>query len=456
MTSRDQKKTPASDEGAPFTASGLEAAKPRLERYEIRDGACPGLCLRVERSGAKAFRWYVTSAKRVITLGRFSMKPRPGHLTLGEARVWIEKLKAGHQAGHGQLGAVEAELQALGPQRKKLAADGGPVTVAAVAADFMVYIARERKRPEQAQRPIDCDIIPVLGDRPITSITSQDCRHVIEAVVRRGSTRQAGVVLAVLKQFLGFALDRALIEVNPAERFRNPKALGITANVSQRFLSADEITAFWRALDAYQGLTPTVRGGLKLLLLTGVRSGELLKARLTDIDFTAKTWTIPVEHQKLTRERERTARPFVVPLAPTALGLFEELIALAKSLRSSHVMASLHAKADAAPLTDKALNHAMRRLFEGEAPLLKFEGERPTPHDLRRTVRTHLGERLGVQWHIAERCLNHALGKVASTYDVGDYLNERRAALEQWGEYVARLVDPALSNVVTIKKVKRA
>ena len=54
-----------------------------------------------------------------------------------------------------------------------------------------------------------------------------------------------------------------------------------------------------------------------------------------------------------------------------------------------------------------------------------------TLHDLRRTARTHLAS-LGVQPHIAERCLNHKLPGINDTYDTYDYLDERRAALELW------------------------
>ena len=83
-----------------------------------------------------------------------------------------------------------------------------------------------------------------------------------------------------------------------------------------------------------------------------------------------------------------------------------------------------------AALTEKSLNLAMRRLFtRGKPPLLAFEGERPTPHDLRRTVRTHLSKTLRVPPHVAEKCLNHSLGRVFSTYDQGDYLDDRRVAL---------------------------
>lgn len=433
----------------PLTPARIEALKPRPpERYEVADTASPGLRLRVLPTGTKVFRWYATALKRVITIGEWSKTPAPGRVTLAEAHVWLDKLKLAHK--EGRLAEVEAELQARRPRRAPQpspATEGGPLTVKAVAKDFSKYLERERKRPELGQRPMDCDILPAIGDKPIASVTPADCRAIVEAVVARGSSTQAGVVLAVLKQFFRFACDRDELATSPAERFRNPRALGVTKNVSQRFLPPEEITAFWRALDAYKGMTPTVRNGLKLLLLTGVRSGELLQATWDEIDKDAATWTIPAAHQKMTKERERTARPWVVPLSPLALHLVEELRALAKTLGSRFVMASFHPATPGEALTEKSLNHAMRRLYEGENPTLQFEGERPTPHDLRRTMRTHLGETLGTPWHVAERCLNHSLGKITTTYDVGDYVAERRAALEKWAAYVERLGAPGESKV---------
>lgn len=444
---------PSHNTAPPLTVKAIEAAKPREKEYELRDGGAPGLRLRISPKGARVFRWYVTSARRVITIGHWTKIPTPHHVTLQEARGWLEKLKQAYT--EGRLDEVEGELRALrpGPRREAAQQEAGAPTVHDVAEAFMRYMKRERKRPEQAQRPLDYDILPAIGDRPIDSITSQDCRGIVEAVVDRGSPRQAGVVLAILKQFFSFAMDRGDVDVNPADRFRNPRVLGIEENISQRFLSPEEIAAFWHALDAYRRLTPTVRNGLRLLLLTGVRSGELLKARIDAVDLEARTWTIPVEDQKLTRARERTARPFVVPLAPMALELFEDLHALSRSLKSQFVMASLHAKGGDAPLTEKSLAHAMRRLFEGDDPFLSFEGERPTPHDLRRTLRTHV-ETLGVSYTTAERLLNHSLGRIATTYDVGDHLEERREALERWEGFLRRLIDPT-SNVVELPNRRR-
>ena len=56
-----------------------------------------------------------------------------------------------------------------------------------------------------------------------------------------------------------------------------------------------------------------------------------------------------------------------------------------------------------------------------------------TTRDFRRTARTHRAA-LGVDPHVAERCLNHKLKGVEGIYNRHDYFDERKAALEAWGQ----------------------
>jgi hypothetical protein len=51
--------------------------------------------------------------------------------------------------------------------------------------------------------------------------------------------------------------------------------------------------------------------------------------------------------------------------------------------------------------------------------------------------------------HVAERCLNHVVGEIESTYDVHDYFDERRDALARWGDHVESLVR-GTSNVIPL------
>jgi integrase len=324
-------------------------------------------------------------------------------------------------------------------------ADQGP-TFAEVAEAFLAHIERRRKRPDEVRRSLEKELLPALGERPVRTITSKDIRLVVEAVVKRGSPTQAGKVLAHAKQLFRFACGRddVAVSANPAYPLE-ADALGVEHNVCQRYLSAEEITLFLKALDAAR-LSPTVKLGLKVILHTGVRTCELLRARWSDVDLDAGSWTVPVASQKLTKKQEQTARPWTVPLTGPVVELFSQLRVLAQG--SEWVLASPFDFE--AVLSEKALVAGMRKLFEapkGKEPLLTFTGPRPTPHDLRRTVRTHLGDTLGVPWHIAERCLNHSIGRITHTYDVGDYMRERRDALEKWTAYLVHLISPNKAKV---------
>lgn len=64
-------------------------------------------------------------------------------------------------------------------------------------------------------------------------------------------------------------------------------------------------------------------------------------------------------------------------------------------------------------------------------------------HDLRRTAATGMIQ-LGTQPHVVELCLNHVSGAragVAGVYNRAEMLDERRSALEQWGQHVRGLAD---------------
>ncbi len=180
------------------------------------------------------------------------------------------------------------------------------------------------------------------------------------------------------------------------------------------------------------------RVALQLLLLLGVRSGELRLSRWADVDTENRTLTIPVEHQKLSLKQAKQASPFIVPLSPFALGLLEQLQHVG-GMGNEYIF--IGAKGDK-PITDKVFGRAVRRM------LPDMGVERFTPHDLRRTLRTRLSEQ-GVPPHIAEKCLNHSMGRIIQTYNQYDYLEERREALKAWSDYLERITG---SNVVPLRR----
>ncbi|OTA16992.1 integrase [Xenorhabdus beddingii] len=65
-------------------------------------------------------------------------------------------------------------------------------------------------------------------------------------------------------------------------------------------LSVDELPEFLRAIDKYMG-SQIVRTALRMLILTGVRPGELRKVEWSEIDLDKAVWTISAERMKMRR-----------------------------------------------------------------------------------------------------------------------------------------------------------
>jgi len=98
-----------------------------------------------------------------------------------------------------------------------------------------------------------------------------------------------------------------------------------------------------------------------------------------------------------------------------------------------------------APADPKLLTRNLARAFPESGAKKKVRdtltdrGIEPfTLHDLRRTCRTGLAK-LKIAPHVAERVMNHAQEKIPGTYDVHDYLEEKREALNKWADHLRGL-----------------
>jgi integrase len=164
---------------------------------------------------------------------------------------------------------------------------------------------------------------------------------------------------------------------------------------------------------------------LRLLLLTLQRRGELCSAEWREFDFETRTWSIPDEHAK-------AGKGHVLPLSDWAVQELRQLKGMAPGCR--YVLPNLDGTG---PIDAKYITRSVARCLKR----FKSYGIAAfTAHDLRRTGRTGLA-RLGVSVSVAERVLNHARERMEATYDVHDYLDEKRAALEKWASYLQDLRD---------------
>jgi integrase len=195
----------------------------------------------------------------------------------------------------------------------------------------------------------------------------------------------------------------------------------------ERVLSDDELAEVWRA--AGDNTYGTI---VRLLILTGQRREEIGGLRWSEIDFAAQTIRLP-------GERAKNHRPHDVPLSDPSMRL---ITALPRRLDSDFVFGIR-----GFPIPKRALDERIAAACQ--APMAPW-----VLHDLRRSLATGLGERLGVLPHVVEAILNHVDGHkrgVAGVYNRASYDKEKRAALDMWAAHVLGLVEGVASNVVPLR-----
>jgi integrase len=169
------------------------------------------------------------------------------------------------------------------------------------------------------------------------------------------------------------------------------------------------------------------------LLLTGQRLNEVARLRWSELDLANRVWNLPAE-------RAKNSRAHIIHLSELAMEIVE---GLPQVDGSEFVFAANGVK----PFNSADHLHTRIRQLMGEA----------TPHwqirDLRRTATTLLAE-LGIAPHVADKVLNHSSGQisgVAAVYNRFQYLDERKAALDALGRFIATLIGRDPGNVVPIR-----
>ena len=92
----------------------------------------------------------------------------------------------------------------------------------------------------------------------------------------------ANSALLVFRQIMNYAIARGHIETNPTRGVRRNPRPKLT-----RFLSREEIGRLHEVLDGYEPRRPSCKAQvdiIRLLLLTGCRTGEILKLRWREVD----------------------------------------------------------------------------------------------------------------------------------------------------------------------------
>jgi integrase len=186
----------------------------------------------------------------------------------------------------------------------------------------------------------------------------------------------------------------------------------------------------------------------RVLMLSGLRLNEAADAQWSEFNLAEKTWIIPKERMK---GKNGKARPHMVPLTADMLAILRKL---PRFDRGDYLFSTTFG-ASPVWLSSKVKARIDARMLRTLRALVRRRGENPAKvtlpdwvnHDIRRSVRSQLSRLT------REAVLGHARPDIKGTYDLYDYADEKRAALEAWALRLRQqIVAPPASNVLPLRK----
>ena len=427
-----------------LTTAKLKAVSEQHVGTILTDGG--GLRGRVRRTRAGEitiqFEYKYRNGKQYRTA---KVEQWPGH-SLAEIRSICREMKANLSKGidpiesrkaeklEGQVEqAQQTEKQRMELQRLAAEAAAQRTFSAAIEQWERLELSRRKDGGQEAMRAIRKDVLPILGDVSLVDVRRAMLVDILDGVVERGARVMANHLFGDLRQFFNFAIAREWVEAHPLAGLTKEK-IGGRQNERDRYLSEEEIIELTERLPA-ANLQRSTEFAIWIMLSTCCRVGELTQARWDDVDLESREWHIPAGNSK-------NAKDHTVYLSEFATEQFKGLWALTGSYdwcfpaHSGNTHVGL--KSITKQIRDRVREEPLPNRTKATGALV-LAGGGWTPHDLRRTGATMMGE-LGVMGEVIERCLNHVEGnKLRRIYQRHELKAEQRQAWMRLGDRLSLL-----------------
>ena len=428
-----------------LTALEYKNLKAGMKDQLISDGDSLFVSIRAESNGgSKSFRmaYRINGKQSWITLKA---------LTLSNARLerddYKELIKQGINPSLERTLQTERVAQQQLDEQEAITKRKARMTVNMLFTEWCEIDLLERKDIINIKRMFAKDVLPDLGELFIEDVSKGHIMAVVNKLKKRRVKHLARNVLKLMRQMFRFAVYNDKIEKEPTASLNIAKRT-TRPTERDRVLSELEIRTLAKQMpDAH--FVITTETALWITLSTLCRIGELSKAKISDVDWDAATWIIPKENSK-------NGKAHTVYLSRFAL----EQLNILRSLTTSTVWL-LPNRNDTGHINDKTITKQTTSR-QTDSPLqarskdnltLMLIGGKWTPHDLRRTGATIMGN-LGVASDVIDKCLNHTEeNKLKRVYQRQKLEAEQAQAWKLLGERLELLVNLDAVNVIPLHRV---
>ena len=282
-----------------------------------------------------------------------------------------------------------------------------------------------------------------LGNMLVTDIKPATVIDFINGIQRTHPAKGTRVK-GVLKSILQIAKIHQVIEHNPASDLQ-----GTLKPYKEKHHNAITTPAeFGKLLNDIDSLADTSifhKEILQLLALTFARIGDICAMKWSDVNLFTKQWEF--RPQKAGNRDDMT--DLITPLSPQAIAILESM----KAKTGGHEYVFYNPRRKEHKHTHKqAINKVLNSTAMNDGKGYK---DIHSPHGFRASAKTMLMERLGYDELITELQLGHRMmNSYGRAYSRMDMLDQRRAMLTDWANYLDDLRAGKIDNVIYLDKAK--
>ena len=317
-------------------------------------------------------------------------------------------------------------------------AKSGKYTVGTWMDEWFENVAKIKVRPSSHQTYkgyIDNHIKPNIGNIPLEKLTTMDLQKFYRKLLTKGrverieskeqpkglSAKTVRNINQVISSAMDLAVAQKIILINPTNACELPKV----EHQEMQTIPAEQLQAFLQ-----EAKSTGVYEMYYIELATGLRRGELLGLKWSDIDW--KNGIIKVRRQVARVNGEIVEAPLktknsyrAVTISPQAIEVLKQQKAKTKELKEPYIFPS----PNGGPISPDSVNNMLKRVLERAGiPKVRF-------HDLRHTFAT-----IALQNGVDIKTVSGMLGHFSAGFTLDTYAHVTTSAQKEAAQTMGNIL----------------